>query len=202
MSTLVQLISNYYKSVEKAEKIYNHYIAREPNLSTTSSAPKIVNETLLLQKQLSDLTSQVQNLKRENDNLKESIKLYKALNESKISNYKKIIDNLQNDNTVKDNKDFSFHLLSPVIDRKRSVLGSHTIFDKRVRSDSDEVEDVLVKFDTPSLKDFSNDDDDDDDDDDEEEDAFSTASNTSKKRKLTKRKINNIRDDDNDNNSN
>ncbi|CCC70605.1 hypothetical protein NCAS_0F01210 [Naumovozyma castellii] len=165
MSTLLQLLSTYYKSVIESERIYNEYqlsanVQHIPNNKNGSSSStsistdsRIVDETLLLQKQLTQLTSQLQKLTQENETLKEVQKSNKALAETKIQNYKKRInilvqrENGKNTEKDEDQKKPVLHLFSPL--RKRGLdetkgriknkngsglrdvisTGKHTLFD-------------------------------------------------------------------------
>ncbi|GMM56471.1 Lrs4 protein [Maudiozyma humilis] len=125
-----------------------------------SAAPKIVNETLLLQRQLTSLTSQLQDIKHKNEALTEQQKSYKALSETKIGKYKHKIEELKQKlekkhgtaaaaddiaeadgyHTDEGSKKFDYHLLSPVANRglKRGLRvtngassGNGTIFDSQ-----------------------------------------------------------------------
>ena len=122
MSSLVQLLHNYYQSVIKSELIYQQYTAlcrdndsknepdtqdnetsddktnSKPSTSSTSSSSSskyIIDETLALQRQLRELTAELQNLKRKNEELKESVTNVKTTSESRITGYKKIIESLK-----------------------------------------------------------------------------------------------------------
>ncbi|KAG0671608.1 hypothetical protein C6P45_000099 [Maudiozyma exigua] len=154
MSSVLQLLVDYYKAVLESNRIYNEsqqtYITEnnkkddDTRANSGNIAPKIANETLLLQRQLTDLTSQLQDLKRKNESLQEQQKSYKALSESKIVKFKKTIESLKrrqrsaNNNKKKkmvngeerssedeyvteenesDKKKFDYHLLSPVAKR-------------------------------------------------------------------------------------
>ena len=149
MSNVLQLLVDYYKAVLESDRIYNEAIRSDTTSDETKEnsgniAPKIANETLLLQRQLTDLTSQLQDLKRKNESLHEQQKSYKALNESKIAKFKRTIELLKkrkvspkkknknkkgeenesddDDQYVTDDnesykKKFDYHLLSPVAKR-------------------------------------------------------------------------------------
>lgn len=160
MSNLLQLLSNYYKSVLESERIYYENVSRSQidivTNSSSSTAPKIVNETLLLQRQLSELTTQLHDLKRQNETLKEQQKSYKALNETKITKFKTVIDNMKknqkhyydDDIDNKSTEKFNYHLLSPVAKRglKRGLKISNgnskskqtTIFDSKKKNSTDD----------------------------------------------------------------
>lgn len=141
MSTLLQLLANYYKSVVESEHIYydnvNLYASHSKGSSTGSSEPssRVVEEMLLLQRQVSQLTADIQMIHRENDRLKDVQKTQRALMESKLNNSKKIIEKLKKEkdrhpNTVKSSSNtpppiqlkkreqLNFHLLSPLNARK------------------------------------------------------------------------------------
>lgn len=155
MSGILQLLVDYYKAVLESNRIYNE--SQQTHITDTNNknddvdtrensgniAPKIANETLLLQRQLMDLTSQLQDLKRKNESLLEQQKSYKALSESKIVKFKKTIESLKRrqkspnkkkkmmtngeerssedeyvtDENESDKKKFDYHLLSPVAKR-------------------------------------------------------------------------------------
>lgn len=141
MSTLLQLLANYYKSVVESEHIYydsvNLYTSPSKGSSTGSSeaSSRVVEEMLLLQRQVSQLTADIQMVHRENDRLKDVQKTQRALMESKLNNSKKIIEKLKKEkdrdpnnlksssNTpppvqLKKREQLNFHLLSPLNARK------------------------------------------------------------------------------------
>lgn len=141
MSTLVQLLATYYKAVLESERIYyeNVNIYASPSTGTNSSGSdspsRVVEEMFLLQRQVSQLTAEIQSLRRENDNLRSLQATHKALMESKLNNSKKMIEKLKreqrNDQAVPSGKSAStpppaklrkrqapFHLLSPMNARK------------------------------------------------------------------------------------
>ncbi|QLQ78320.1 hypothetical protein HG537_0A05670 [Torulaspora globosa] len=141
MSTLVQLLATYYKAVIESERIYyeNVNMYASPSTGTNSSgsdsSSRVVEEMFLLQRQVSQLTAEIQSLRRENDNLKSLQATHKALMESKLNNSKKIIEKLKreqrNDQGVASGESAStpppakltkrqapFHLLSPMNSRK------------------------------------------------------------------------------------
>ncbi|QLL30757.1 hypothetical protein HG536_0A05720 [Torulaspora globosa] len=141
MSTLVQLLATYYKAVLESERIYyeNVNIYASPSTGTNSSgsdsSSRVVEEMFLLQRQVSQLTAEIQSLRRENDDLKSLQATHKALMESKLNNSKKIIEKLKreqrNDQAAASNesattpppaklrkKQAPFHLLSPMNSRK------------------------------------------------------------------------------------
>ncbi|CCD26300.1 uncharacterized protein NDAI_0H01260 [Naumovozyma dairenensis CBS 421] len=168
MSTLLQLMANYYKAVIANEKIYYDYLIQEHEhdknqseqsisaplssssfappttgtITTASTTPRMIDETLLLQKQLTTLTAQLQELTKENDHLKELQKSTKSLMETKLNSYKKRLsktafnnnnnssssnnsnNSLKLDTTSgKNDNDTGFHLLSPInTNRNKSKL--------------------------------------------------------------------------------
>ena len=168
MSSVLQLLVDYYKAVLESDRIYNEAIRtdpinEEPKEISGNIAPKIANETLLLQRQLTDLTSQLQDLKRKNEALQEQQKSYKALNESKIAKFKRTIESLKKknvppkkkkkkgdediesedaedqyvtDDNESDKKKFDYHLLSPVAKRglKRALKISNGNRDNSISS--------------------------------------------------------------------
>lgn len=192
MSGVLQLLLDYYKSVLESDRIYHEGILKyhqeddnnnpgfiEDNDTGRSSsvAPKIANETLLLQRQLTALTSQLQDLKRKNEALQEQQKSYKALNESKIAKYKRTIGSMkqQNErqtgeadkdeqNNEEDSKRFDYHLLSPVAKRglKRGIKISNgkgkgiakkgTIFDSKKETFTDDESSDDDSIDSPTAK--------------------------------------------------
>ena len=122
MSSLLQLLHNYYQSVLKSELIYQQCAAlygdndsksevnngdndktnSKPSTITTSSSSSssssskyIIDETLALQRQLRELTAQLQDLKRKNEELKESVTNVKMTSESRITGYKRKIESLK-----------------------------------------------------------------------------------------------------------
>ena len=117
MSSLLQLLHNYYQSVLKSELIYQQCTAlygdndsknevnngdndktnpKPSTATTTSSSSKyIIDETLALQRQLRELTAQLQDLKRKNEELKESVTNVKMTSESRITGYKRKIESLK-----------------------------------------------------------------------------------------------------------
>lgn len=168
MSTLLQLLTNYYKAVLESERIYNECAHKDLPVNQVADiekaetkkeketvnkmkepennepAPKIVNETLLLQRQLTSLTSQLQDVRHKNEALIEQQKTFRALSETKITKYKQKIDEMKdklekNRETTANNeneadgyhtddnkttqrnseasKKFDYHLLSPVANR-------------------------------------------------------------------------------------
>lgn len=142
MSTLLQLLANYYRNVLESERIYREnvqlYASPSQDSASTGSdtSSRVVQEMFLLQRQVSLLTAEIQSLSRENDRLKSLQATHKALMESKLNNSKKLIDKLkkeQLDNQKIPNKQSrstppppdqsrktkaSFHLLSPLNARK------------------------------------------------------------------------------------
>lgn len=165
MSTLIQLLTNYYKSVITSDRIYydhtNHGIMNHRDLppingnGSSNSSSGSEREMLLLQRQVHQLTGELQRQSHENDSLKELQKTQRALMESKLNNCKKTIERLKkqsNNNVV--NKDTvengdeggqlkrrEQHLLSPLPGRKLEGVGKtkglrralksrqHTLFD-------------------------------------------------------------------------
>lgn len=221
--SLLHLLQDYYKTVEKCDRIYIDYLKAQSSNSTSSTsssslstAPKIQNETLLLQKQVATLTSNLQALEQENDRLKESQRTIRALSESKLQNYKNIIQELKKSQSPvknsgiplkettskkKQKNSIPFHLLSPVGKRViDSAKHKRTIFDD---NESEETEDSFVS----SLK--SNKDMNKlsskrklnqvnipkmeeflkDEDNDTTSSATTTSNSSPKKRKLTKKRI-------------
>ncbi|SMN20951.1 similar to Saccharomyces cerevisiae YDR439W LRS4 Nucleolar protein that forms a complex with Csm1p [Maudiozyma saulgeensis] len=196
MSGVLQLLLDYYRSVLESDRIYHEGILKYQQQSngdnvtgalngeevdkddaskSVSVAPKIANETLLLQRQLTDLTSQLQDLKRKNEALQEQQKSYRALNESKIAKFKRTIDSLKRKNerhsseiddhddqiNEDDSKKFDYHLLSPVAKRglKRGLKISNgkgkgrkgTIFDSKKETFTDD-ESSENSIDSPTVK--------------------------------------------------
>ncbi|QLG72810.1 hypothetical protein HG535_0D05190 [Zygotorulaspora mrakii] len=130
MTTLVQLLANYYKSVVESERIYYENVIRKSVTSDTSDkelrepSPRMLQEMLLLQRQIGQLTVEIQVLRKENDTLKELQKTQRALMESKLNNCKKTIEKLkkngkdelseQRNSNLQERDRANFHLLSPL----------------------------------------------------------------------------------------
>lgn len=131
MSTLLQLLANYYKSVIESERLYYDNANKQPNVSVISSTEtaetshRMAQEMLMLQRQVGNLTVELQALAKENDTLKELQKTQKALMESKLNNCKKTIEKLKTVNQASlsgadsggagtKSDRVSFHLLSPL----------------------------------------------------------------------------------------
>lgn len=140
MSTLLQLLANYYNSVLESERIYHENVACSSSVPCPSlqrePSPKVEQEMLLLQRQVHQLTSEVQVLHRENDTLKELQKTQRALMESKVNNSKKTIEKLRKQLNEPDRKESNnatppptqlkkrkLHLLSPLTGRKLEGVG-------------------------------------------------------------------------------
>lgn len=107
---MLQLLSNYYKSVIESERIYNEYLlkekeradqvnGRDKEKSKTDTAISTPNTsdlvTLQLQTQVNKLTSQIQTLTKQNDKLKDTSKSQRITSEEKIKNLKSMIKDLQ-----------------------------------------------------------------------------------------------------------
>lgn len=145
MSTLLQLLANYYESVVTSERIYYQSVNRgrfngqglsSSNSGGSNSSGGSEREMLLLQRQVHQLTSELQRQSHENDTLKELQKAQRALMESKLNNCKKTIERLKkqnygksvNGNEIEGNgqgklKKREQHLLSPLIGRKLEGVG-------------------------------------------------------------------------------
>ena len=156
MSTTLQLLANYYKSVLENERTYLENVKTKiPEKIVTESAnlessARIGSEILVLQRQLTQLSSDLQMMRHENEQLKESQKHHKASMESKLNTSKKTVEKLRqelierygNDEsnlTIDTNKSFSaintmvknkgrIHLLSPIVNK--SPLGRGPVISK------------------------------------------------------------------------
>lgn len=101
MATLAQLLATYYKAVLESERIYYENVnlyaspSRDTNSSGSESSSRVVEEMFLLQRQVVQLTAEIQSLRRENDDLKALQATHKALMESKLNNSKKMIEKLK-----------------------------------------------------------------------------------------------------------
>lgn len=144
MSTLLQLLANYYDSVLDNERIYREYVSCSSTNSNVSPqhepSPRIEQEMLLLQRQVYQLTSEVQVLHRENDTLKELQKAQRSLMETKLNNSKKTIEKLKKQLNEQNGKSSSsatppptqlrkreLHLLSPLTGRRLEGAGLEQI---------------------------------------------------------------------------
>lgn len=146
MSTLLQLLANYYQSVVSSELLYYQHINRgNLNNPTSNGSDKkgginssngSEREMLLLQRQVHQLTSELQRQSHENDTLKELQKAQRALMESKLNNCKKTIGRLRKQHYEKSLngdaieevgggqlKKREQHLLSPLVGRKLEGVG-------------------------------------------------------------------------------
>ena len=92
MTTLLQLLSNYYKAKLDSERIYNEYVQSQyefaslDKLNNNKGDPKkVVDETLFLQRQIAQLNKQLQLSFQENEKLLSVQKNQKALYQSKLS---------------------------------------------------------------------------------------------------------------------
>lgn len=104
MTTLLQLLSNYYKAKLESERIYNEYVqsqyefASSDNLNNDKDnqfSKKVVDETLFLQRQIAQLNKQLQLSFQQNEKLLNVQKNQKALYQSKLSNKDALIDDLK-----------------------------------------------------------------------------------------------------------
>ncbi|CAI1857054.1 hypothetical protein SEUBUCD646_0B05410 [Saccharomyces eubayanus] len=104
MTTLLQLLSNYYKAKLESERIYNEYVqsqyefASSDNLNNNKDnqfSKKVVDETLFLQRQIAQLNKQLQLSFQQNEKLLNVQKNQKALYQSKLSNKDTLIDDLK-----------------------------------------------------------------------------------------------------------
>lgn len=101
MSTLLQLLANYYKNVIESQRIYHENVQiyasplEESGSTGSGSSSRVAEEMFLLQRQVSHLTAEIQSLSRENDKLRGLQATHKALMESKLNNSRKIIDKLK-----------------------------------------------------------------------------------------------------------
>lgn len=142
MSTLAQLLANYYKTVIESERIYHENVnlyaspSRATSSSSSDSSSRVVEEMFLLQRQVGQLTAEIQSLRRENDNLKGLQATHKALMESKLNNSKKVIEKLKKEQRtnhpvpskesattpppakLQKGRQAHFHLLSPMNARR------------------------------------------------------------------------------------
>lgn len=146
MSTLLQLLANYYQSVVSSELLYYQHVNRGSLNNPTSdgsdkngginSSNGSEREMLLLQRQVHQLTSELQRQSHENDTLKELQKTQRALMESKLNNCKKTIGRLKKQHYEKSLngdaieevgggqlKKREQHLLSPLVGRKLEGVG-------------------------------------------------------------------------------
>ncbi|AJU66614.1 Lrs4p [Saccharomyces cerevisiae YJM453] len=102
MTTLLQLLSNYYKAKLDSERIYNEYVQSQyefaslDKLNNNKGDPKkVVDETLFLQRQIAQLNKQLQLSFQENEKLLSVQKNQKALYQSKLSSKDAFIDDLK-----------------------------------------------------------------------------------------------------------
>ncbi|KAK5779869.1 Lrs4p PWA37_001768 [Arxiozyma heterogenica] len=112
MSNILQLLTNYYKSVIESERIYNEYIYLQLRKEQDAEKKKVVKESmdgkdntdtpnpndlvaLQLQKQINKLSSQIQTLTKQNDKLKETNKSQRIASEEKIITLQAIVQGLQ-----------------------------------------------------------------------------------------------------------
>ncbi|EDO17666.1 hypothetical protein Kpol_1004p41 [Vanderwaltozyma polyspora DSM 70294] len=110
MSTTLQLLANYYKSVIEGERIYyENVIGKEERQQSSNDGSTLTkssgSDTLMLQRQITQLNTDLQVLRHENEQLKEMQKTHRALMESKLKSSKKIIENLKNDLRNNNNTD-------------------------------------------------------------------------------------------------
>lgn len=102
MTTLLQLLSNYYKAKLDSERIYNEYVQSQYEFASLDElnnnkgdAKRIVDETLFLQRQIAQLNKQLQLSFQENKKLLNVQKNQKALYKSKLSSKDALIDGLK-----------------------------------------------------------------------------------------------------------
>ena len=102
MTTLLQLLSNYYKAKLDSERIYNEYVQSQYEFASLDElnnnkgdAKKVVDETLFLQRQIAQLNKQLQLSFQENEKLLNVQKNQKALYQSKLSSKDALIDGLK-----------------------------------------------------------------------------------------------------------
>ncbi|CAI4038293.1 hypothetical protein SMKI_04G6350 [Saccharomyces mikatae IFO 1815] len=104
MTTLLQLLSNYYKAKLDSERIYNEYVqsqyefaslVKSNNNRDDQHPKKTVDETLFLQRQIAQLNKQLQLSFQENEKLSNVQKNQKALYQSKLSSKDTLIDDLK-----------------------------------------------------------------------------------------------------------
>ncbi|SCW02793.1 LAFE_0F14400g1_1 [Lachancea fermentati] len=123
MATIAQLLSIYYESVIECERLYyRHLEAQKGHANNDSSESLLAKETINLQRQVAQLTADLNIQKRETERIKELHKTQRALFESKLENAKKTISKLKRSGAeIEDDKDAcaenqqaKFHLLSPI----------------------------------------------------------------------------------------
>ncbi|CAI4059277.1 hypothetical protein SKDZ_04G6320 [Saccharomyces kudriavzevii ZP591] len=102
MTTLLQLLSNYYKAKLDSERIYNEYIQSQYEFASLeklnnnkSPSKKVVDETLFLQRQIAQLNKQLQISFQENEKQQNIQKNQRALYQSKLSSKDAFIDDLK-----------------------------------------------------------------------------------------------------------
>nr|3N7N_E Chain E, Monopolin complex subunit LRS4 [Saccharomyces cerevisiae]3N7N_F Chain F, Monopolin complex subunit LRS4 [Saccharomyces cerevisiae] len=95
MTTLLQLLSNYYKAKLDSERIYNEYVQSQYEFASLDKPKKVVDETLFLQRQIAQLNKQLQLSFQENEKLLSVQKNQKALYQSKLSSKDAFIDDLK-----------------------------------------------------------------------------------------------------------
>ncbi|CUS23455.1 LAQU0S10e00760g1_1 [Lachancea quebecensis] len=124
MSTLLQLLVNYYESVIECERVYYEHVGcSKGQQESTQRDSLLVKETISLQRQIAQLTAESNQQKRENERLKQVHKTQLALLESKLENARKHPKPKTPDGATRRDKDpKSVHLLSP-ISKKKSEVG-------------------------------------------------------------------------------
>lgn len=154
MSSALQLVSEYYQSVIKCDRIYFEALD-EPQ---TSSELLLSRENISLRNQVQQLTMEVTLKKEELESAKQIHKTQRALLESKLDNAKSTIRKLsgRDDSTEPESEKVKFHLLSPlqsgksdVTERRVSKLrhvidqGKATLFDDETDDTANRTDDVL-----------------------------------------------------------
>ncbi|EJS42149.1 lrs4p [Saccharomyces arboricola H-6] len=104
MTTLLQLLSNYYKAKIDSERIYNEYVQSQYEFASLGKmnsnkddllSKKVVDEALFLQRQIAQLNKQLQLSFQENEKLFNVQKNQKALYQSKLTNKDALINDLK-----------------------------------------------------------------------------------------------------------
>lgn len=126
MSTLLQLLANYYESVIECERIYYENVKCDRNHTDLAQRDSLlVKETMSLQRQITQLSSECNMQKRENERIKQLHKTQIALLESKLDNARNNVtkprtpERATHSNRETDTK--TVHLLSPISKKTQKI---------------------------------------------------------------------------------
>lgn len=151
MATPLQLVSEYYQSVIKSERLLNANVKHNIDQSDLS----LTRENISLRNQVQQLTIDLNLKKQELENSKQLHKTQKALLESKLEHAKNSIKKLSGEEDTKQDR-VKFHLLSPIQHEKAQKYESHpsrlkqvidqgqaTLFDDETDDTANRTDDVL-----------------------------------------------------------